>query len=67
LYNSINESGTERPTQFDGAYLFYRYRKEFDVPEIPKFVKSVIIPATYQIGKLTGKYKKFKDAPAPLQ
>lgn len=67
LYNSINESGTERPTQFDGAYLFYKYRREFDMPELPKFVKSVLIPATYQIGKLTGKYKKFKDAPAPIE
>lgn len=67
LYNSINETGKERPNQFDGAFLMHRYRNEFDMPEIPKFVKSVIIPATYQIGKLTGKYKKYKDAPAPLK
>lgn len=67
MYNAMNESGTEKPEQFDAAYLMYRYRKEFDVPELPKFVKSVIIPATYSIGKITGKYKKFKDAPAPLK
>jgi quercetin dioxygenase-like cupin family protein len=66
LFNSINESGTERPQQFDAAYLIYRYRNEFDIHDVPKFVKSVIIPATYRLGKITGKYKKFKDAPAPL-
>lgn len=67
LFNSINESGTERPTQFDSAYLLQRYGKELDIPGIPKIVKSVLLPATYQIGKLTGKYKKFKDAPLPLE
>jgi quercetin dioxygenase-like cupin family protein len=67
LYNAMNESGTERPEQFDGAYLLYRYRKEFDLPELPKFVKAVVIPATYTIGKLRGKYKKFKDAPEPMK
>ena len=67
MYNAMNESGTEKPEQFDAAYLMYRYKTEFDVPELPKFVKSVIIPATYSIGKITGKYKKFKDAPEPLK
>lgn len=67
LYDSINESGTEKPGQFDSAYLLYRYRKEFDDPELPKFVKSLVLPAKYGIGKITGKYRKFKDAPAPLK
>lgn len=66
LYNAMKESGSAKPEQFDTAYLLHRYRKEFDMPELPKFVKSVVLPATYRIGKLTGKYKKFKDAPAPL-
>jgi len=67
LYNSINETGTEKPDQFDSAYLLYRYRKEFDIPEIPKIVKSLVLPATYGIGKIAGKYRKFKDAPIPLK
>jgi hypothetical protein len=67
LYNAMNESGTERPEQFDAAYLLYRYRKEYDMPELPRFVKSVIIPATYTIGKLSGRYKKFENAPKPLE
>jgi mannose-6-phosphate isomerase-like protein (cupin superfamily) len=66
LYNAMNESGTEKPTQFDGAYLLYRYRREHDMPELPKFVKSFVIPATYTIGKLTGRYRKFDGAPEPV-
>jgi hypothetical protein len=67
LYDSINQSGKEKPGQFDSAYLLYRYRKEFDNPEIPKIIKSLILPAKYGIGKITGKYRKFKDAPVPLK
>jgi quercetin dioxygenase-like cupin family protein len=66
LFNALNESGTDKPDQFDGAYLLYRYRKEHDLPELPRFVKSVVIPATYTIGKLTGMYRKFQDAPKPV-
>lgn len=67
LYNSMNESGSPRPNQFDSAYLLYRYRKEFDDPGLPKIVKSLVVPAKYGIGKITGKYKKFKDAPVPVK
>ena len=65
LYESVDEDGN--PDQFDTAYLHYRYRKEFDDPEIPKIVKSFVLPAKYGIGKITGKYRKFRDAPAPLK
>ena len=65
LYESINAEG--KPDEFDTAYLLYRYRKEFDNPEIPKIVKSLVLPAKYGIGKITGKYRKFKGAPAPLK
>jgi mannose-6-phosphate isomerase-like protein (cupin superfamily) len=66
LYDSINETGG-KPDQFDTAYLLYRYRKEFDIPEIPKIVRSLVLPAKYGIGKIAGKYRKFKDAPVPLK
>jgi hypothetical protein len=51
----------------DAAYLMTRYGSEYDIPEIPKLVKKTIIPFTYFIGRLLGKYKHFKDAPTPLQ
>ena len=67
LYDAQNRSGKAQPEVFDGAYLIQRYRKEYDLPEIPAFVKKTIIPLTYGIGKLLGKYRKFKDAPAPVR
>jgi len=66
LYAAQKKSGSGRPEAFDGAYLLVRYKNEYGLPELPSFVKNVIMPITYQIGKLLGKYKKFKDAPKPL-
>jgi len=66
LYQSQLNSGKAQPDRFDGAYLMTRYRREYDMLEIPSFVKKTIIPFTYQLGKLLGKYQKFKDAPTPL-
>jgi len=66
LYEAQNNSGKHEPEPFDGAYLTMRYKSEYDLPELPSFVKNIIIPITYFIGKLTGKYDKFKDAPEPL-
>ncbi len=67
LYDAFNKSGKEQPEAFDGAYLMTRYRSEYDLPEIPGFVKRVIMPATVAVGKMLGKYEHFKDAPAPLR
>jgi quercetin dioxygenase-like cupin family protein len=67
IYAAQNKSGKDAPETFDGAYLLTRYASEYDLPELPGFVKKVIIPATYQIGNLLGKYKHFKDAPPPVK
>ena len=67
IYAAQNKAGKAQPEQFDGAYLMTRYSSEYDLPEIPKFVKKTIIPMTYYIGKLLGKYKHFKDAPEPVK
>lgn len=66
LYLSINEGEGERPEPFSSAYLTMRYRSEYAMLELPGFVRHVIIPITYLIGKITGKYGRFKDAPEPL-
>lgn len=62
IYNSSNQNGG-RPGNFDGAYLLTKYKSEFDMLEIPGFVKKVIFPVTLFFGKLAGKQKKFADAP----
>lgn len=66
LYDAMNQTGSQRPALFDGAYLIHRYRSEYDLPEMPVFVKKVMMPIVYVIGVLTGKYKKFEGAPEPL-
>jgi quercetin dioxygenase-like cupin family protein len=65
IYRSTNENGGKRPGTFDSAYLMTRYKAEFDMLEIPAFVKKVIFPVVLFFGKLAGKHKKFKDAPPP--
>ena len=67
IYEAQNRSGKGQPEPFDGAYLLTRYKSEFAMLEIPGFVRKVIFPITYAIGRLTGKYNKFKDAPTPLR
>ena len=67
IYAAQNKSGKAQPETFDAAYLMTRYAKEYDLPEIPIFVKKAVFPLTYTSGKLLGKYKKFEDAPEPLR
>ena len=64
LYKSMNENGG-RPGTFDAAYLMDRYKAEYDMYDIPAFVKKVIMPISLFFGKLTGKHKKFANAPEP--
>ncbi|HNB81967.1 MAG TPA: hypothetical protein PLP14_07710, partial [Chitinophagaceae bacterium] len=66
VYNAQNKSGKAQPEAFDSAYLLTQYASEYDMPDIPAFVKKVIFPITMFIGKLTGKYKHFREAPEPL-
>lgn len=67
VYEAQNKSGKPQPEAFDGAYLLTRYSTEYDMPEIPGFVKKVIFPLTSFIGRLLGKYKHFNNAPEPLK
>ena len=67
IYDAQNKSGKAQPDQFDAAFLLTRYAGEYELVGIPPFVKKVILPITYRIGSMLGKYKKFKDAPEPLR
>ena len=67
IYDAQKRGKGGRPDNFDAAYLLTRYKSEYDMLAMPAFVKKIIIPITYQVGKITGKYKKFKDAPMPLK
>ncbi|HQW42809.1 MAG: cupin domain-containing protein [Chitinophagaceae bacterium] len=67
IYKSTKANGGKQPSQFDGAWLMTRYQTEFDMTEIPAFVKKVIFPIVLFVGKLAGKHKKFADAPPPVK
>lgn len=67
LYAAQKKAGSDRPELFDAAFLSTQYKSEFEATSIPLFVRKVIMPLTYIIGKLSGKYKKFKNAPAPFK
>jgi mannose-6-phosphate isomerase-like protein (cupin superfamily) len=62
LYDAFNRGENGRPESFDGAYLICRFRKEYDLPDMPGFVKNVLMPVTYFTGKILGKYRKFSAA-----
>jgi quercetin dioxygenase-like cupin family protein len=67
IYAAQNKTGSARPEPFDGAYLMTRYASEYDLPEIPSFVKKAVMPVTYHVGRLLGKYKHFENAPDPVK
>ncbi|MDQ3193669.1 MAG: hypothetical protein M3P82_01590 [Bacteroidota bacterium] len=56
---------TEGP--FDAAFLLTKYKSEMDMLVIPKPVKLIVFPILLVIGRLTGKFKKFSDAPAAIK
>ena len=66
LYEAQNKTGSANPEAFDAAFLLTRYHKEYELNELPLFVKKAVIPATYLLGQFIGKYKKFEDAPKPV-
>ncbi len=67
IYRSANEANDDKPSPFDAAFLLTKYKSEMDMLVIPKPVKLILFPILLGIGKLTGKFKKFADAPAAIK
>jgi quercetin dioxygenase-like cupin family protein len=65
IYKSVNEN-SGRPGLLDSAFLLNRYKSEFSMLEIPAWVQKIIFPVALLIGNLSGKNKKFANAPAPV-
>ena len=65
IYKSANENGG-RPGLYDSAFLMNRYKSEFGMLEIPGFVQKLLFPIVLFFGNLTGKNKKFANAPHPI-
>jgi len=66
LFDAAKRSKNGRGDLFDLAYVMTRYKNEYAPVGMPAFVRKVMLPATYYLGKLLGKYRKFSDAPKPL-
>ena len=47
-------------------FYYDKYKSEFDMLEIPSFVRKTIFPVSLFFGKIRGLHKKFADAPEPL-
>lgn len=67
IFRSIKESRSQKPSLLDGAYLLTKYKTEFDMVEIPAFVKNVIFPLAFVTGKIVGYHRRFRDAPEPVR
>jgi mannose-6-phosphate isomerase-like protein (cupin superfamily) len=67
VFRSANEAKNLKPGAFDAAFLLSRYRSEMDILDIPKPVKNIVFPLLLILGKLTGRFSKFSDAPPPVR
>lgn len=67
VFRSANEANDTKPGAFDAAFLLSRYRSEMDILDIPRPVKKLVFPILLIIGKLTGRFRKFAGAPAPVR
>jgi hypothetical protein len=67
IFAAQTKTGKPQPETFDAAYLLTRYASEYDMLEIPRFVRKVILPVVYRVGKLLNKYEHFKDAPEAVK
>lgn len=67
IYESQRESGGSRPAPLDAAFLTTRFRSEFGMTEIPAPVQRFVFPLLVGLGRLLGKYKKYADAPEPVE
>lgn len=66
VYESMKDNTAARPRDYDAAFLLGRFRREYRMPEIPAPVRKVIFPILRLVGRISGKDRRFSDAPPPL-
>jgi hypothetical protein len=49
------------------AFLVTRYRSEFGMSAIPALVQRIIFPIQLLLGRLSGRFAKYADAPEPAR
>ena len=63
LFAASKQHGGGRPGLFDAAFLLTRYRAEYAMLDLPIVVRRVVMPVVYVVGRLLGKYDKYRHAP----
>jgi quercetin dioxygenase-like cupin family protein len=67
IYESTRNNGGKMPHPADAAFLLKQYESEFGMLEIPGFVQRFIFPLQLRIGRMTGRYRKYQDAPTAIR
>jgi quercetin dioxygenase-like cupin family protein len=65
LFDSMKRTG-KGPNPLDMAFLVGRYRSEFGGRPIPAPVERGVFPLMRLVGRLTGRYARYADAPEPV-
>lgn len=66
IYESSAGSKAGKPNDLDAAFLLGRYGDEYDIPAVPAPVRRIVFPVLRMIGRLTGRNRKFANAPEPV-
>ncbi len=66
IFHSTKANGGKIPSVLDAAFLQRTYQSEFDMVEMPAFVKKILLPLLFVVGKWMGTHRKFAGAPQPL-
>lgn len=65
LFASMRRARGGNPSPLDMAFLLDHYRAEFGVGTIPAPVQRFAFPVLRAIGRITGRYRRYADAPQP--
>lgn len=66
LYASTKKSGKGRPDDVESALLLERYGREYDMLEIPGFMRRFVFPILRTVGRLNGARARIETGPEPL-
>ena len=66
MFASVKENGGNRPALFDAAFLMTRDRHEYAMLDLPAFVRRIVMPVLYVVGRVLGRHDKYRDAPDPI-
>jgi hypothetical protein len=65
MFDSMKRTG-KAPNPLDMAFLLGRYHSEFGGRPIPPLVERFVFPLMRLVGRLTGRYARYVDAPEPV-